>query len=228
MSELFITGVKYSRWGKHILSDAEHGIGGIRCSILPCIMAALLLFSVMLPLTVQAADTQDPRLAAIAADVAAGVDSVTIIKNAVAAGLTVERAVEAVVTAGDDPGRVAYLAIVANYISADVVCGDANAVTKMGLSETAFQAQVTLIVSTSLQAGASESQINEGLTCGGVPALVIANAYAQAAQSPAPVFGYTAPTPARPLTAVIGPRGVPIGGSGIGRPPTRVASPTRP
>lgn len=225
MSKLLITGIKYMRRGKHIVSDAQHGIGGIRCSILPCVMAALLLFSVMLPLTVQAASEQDPRLAAIAADAAAGVDIVTIIQNAVAAGLTVERAVEAIVTAGVDPGRVAYVSIVANYTATDVVCGDAKAVTKMGLSATEFQAQMTLIVSTALQAGATESQVNSGLTCGGVSANVIANAFAQASQSPAPVFGYTAPiTPARPLTTVIGTTGVPIGG-GSG---TKPASPTKP
>lgn len=195
-----------------------------------CVTAVLLLLCFMLPLTVQAASPQDPRIAAINADVAAGTDIAVIIQNAVAAGLTVQQAVEAIVAAGVDPGRVVYLAILANYPATDVITGAANAVSKMGLSETAFQAQITLIVSTARQAGATAGQVNSGLSLTGVSPNIIANANALAARNPAPVFGYTAPTPpAPPMTAGFGgPSGTPIGGSGIGAPPTKAASQTNP
>ena len=217
MSKLLITGIEYLRQGKHILSDVEHGIGGIRCSTLSCVMAALLLLSVMSPLTVQAADEQDLRLVAIAANLAAGDDIVTIIQNAVAAGLTVERAVEALVTAGADLGRVVYEAIAANFPASEVVQGAANAVQRMGLSDAAFLTQMATIVSAARQAGASEASVNSGLSNAGVSPTVIASANALAASSRASVFGY------RDL----------IGGSGVGAPPTaasgaRPASPTTP
>lgn len=171
-------------------------------------------------------------LRGIGADVAAGVDIATIIGNAVAAGMTVTAAVEAIIGAGADPGRVTYLAILANYPATDVINGAASAVTKMGLSDAAFQAQMTLIASTARQAGASAGQINSGLSSAGVSATIIANANAQAARNPAPVFGYTAPTPpAPPLTGGLGPSGGGgpiIGGSGIGAPPTKAASQTKP
>lgn len=213
MNKLSITGIRHL---------------GIQRSILPCVMAALLLLSVALPLSAQAASEQDPRLAAIAADVAAGVDVAVIIRNATAAGLPLDRAVEAIVAAGVDPGRVVYLAILAGYSASDVVNGAADAVSKMGLSDAAFQAQITLIVSTARQAGATAGQINSGLSNAGVSATIIANANAEAGRNPAPVFGYTAPTPpAPPLTGGLGPGPI-IGGSGIGAPPTKAASGTRP
>jgi hypothetical protein len=175
---------------------------------------------------------QTALLKAIAADVAAGGDIAAIIANAVAAGMTVAEAVEAIVAAGADPGRVAYLAITANFSAADVVAGAAAAVTKMGMSDAVLLAQMTTIISTARQAGASESQVNGALSAAGIPATVIANANVAAAQTPAPVYGYTAPAPpAEATTAVIGAvggGGVSIGGASIGAPPTQPASPTKP
>ncbi len=208
MSKQLITSINYLRRG-------------------PCVIAILLLCFFMPPLTVQEAAAQDLRITAINADVAAGVDIATIIQNAVAAGLTVSQAVEAIVAAGVDPGRVVYIAIQANYSATDVVNGAANAVAKMGLSDTAFQAQISLIVSTALQGGASEGSIRNGLSLAGVSAPVIANAFAQAVTNPAPVFGYTTPyIPPRP-GGPGGPGGFTgfIGGSGIGN---RTGSRTRP
>lgn len=178
---------------------------------------------------------QTAPVKAIAADVAAGGDIAVIIGNAIAAGMTVEAAVEAIVMGGADPGRVAYAAITANYSAADVLKGAAAAVARTGYSGAALQSQVAAIASMARQAGASESQVNEAFINAGVPATVIANAATQAAQTPAPVFGYTAPAPTLSLTASIGPTGgAPIGGGGIGAPPTiasggtKPASPTRP
>ena len=177
---------------------------------------------------------------AIAADVAAGGDIAVIIGNAVAAGMTVAAAVEAIVTAGADPGRVAYAAITANYSAADVVTGATAAIAKTALSDAALQAQVTTIVSTARQAGASESQVNGALVAAGVSTTVIANANVQAVQTPAPVYGYTAPVAPPPATTTVigatvggGAGGGAIGGSGVGAPPTsasgtKPASPTKP
>jgi hypothetical protein len=199
-----------------------------------CVMAVLLLLCVMLFSSVQTANAQDARITALNADVAAGTDIAVIIQNAVAAGLTVSQAVEAIVKAGVDPGRVTYAAITANFSPADVVRGAADAVETQGLSDSAFQAQITLIDSVARQAGASESQINSGLSSAGVPAGVIANANSQAIQSPAPVFGYTTPYTPPPTGGIGGTGGTGfIGGSGIGAPENQAsgskpASPSKP
>jgi hypothetical protein len=225
MCKPFMTGTKYFRPKKHILSAAEHGIKRIRCLVLPCVMAVFLLFSVMLPLTVQtagAATAEETALAAIDADVAAGGNIATIIQNAVAAGLSVERAVQEIVARGAEPGAVVYVAIQAGYSPTAVVQGATVALTNMGLSDASFQAQMTRIDSTALQAGATQAQVSAGLSNAGVSATVISNAASQAAASPAPVFGYTAPTPVTSLTGAFIPT-LPVTVTG-----TIVASPTKP
>lgn len=198
--------------------------------LLKCMMIALLVMSLMLlPLPLWA-QGQDAQQASIAADLAAGTDIAVIIKNALAAGMTVEEAVEAIVTAGADPGRVVYIAITANYSAEAVVQGATAAVSKMGLTGANFQAAVTVISSAALQAGATQSQVTAGARNAGVSTAIISNAITQALMSPAPVFGYTAPTPP-PTTAVVlgtvlgAPGGATIiGGSAIGAPPTPAAT----
>lgn len=171
---------------------------------------------------------QDPRLLRIAADLAAGTDIAVIIRNAVDAGLSVEKAVESLITAGADPGRVVYLAIAAHYPAEKVLKGAFTAVKKMGLSDIALQEAVNTIVSVALQAGATESQVNSAAMSAGIPAAVIANAIAEATSNPSPVFGYKAP--GANTTSIVGNRvGAPgagsfIGGSGIGAPPTDAAT----
>ena len=187
-----------------------------------CVMAVLFLMSMAVSLPLWAADQQDPKLAQIAADVAAGTDIALIIQQAVAGGMTVANAVEAVVNAGADPGRVAYIAITANYSAESVVQGAITAVSKMGLSDADFQTALTLIASAALQAGANPRQIISGAANAGVANNVIANAIAQARLNPAPVFGYTAPAPAGPTTSRWN-----IGGSSIGS-QSRHASPYTP
>jgi hypothetical protein len=196
-----------------ILCNSEKNSKGIRRSVLPYVLAALLLFSVMSS-PVQAADP-DPRIAALQADVAAlqaggaapGVTYATILQTAVAAGLSVDGAVDAMVTAGANAGNVVYLAIQANFSPTDVVNGAAEATVRMNLEPAALQAQTNLIYSTALQAGATESQINGGLSTGGIGAGIISNASVAAGKSPAPVFGYSAPT---------GPSGGAGGGGALG------------
>lgn len=167
-----------------------------------------------------------------------------------AAGLSVCRDVEVLVTAGADPGRVVYVAITdfcasevvpgtanaVNFICApEVVRCAANAVERIGLSDAALLTQMATIVSAARQAGASETAVNTGLSNAGVPPAVIASANTRAASSTPPVYGYTAPpgsTP--PPTAGIGGAfgrgggGGLIGGASIGKPPTTPASPTKP
>jgi hypothetical protein len=190
--------------------------------------AVLLLFCFMIPMNIQAAEQQDQRLVSLAADVAAGTDIAVVIKNAVDSGLTLRRATEEIVTTSVDPGRVAYLGILAKYLPPEVICGVANAVTKMKLPPDAFLEQIALVASTSLQAGASESEVRTGLACGGIAATEIGNAIVRATQSPAPVFGYTTPTQTTPPTAGIGAPTRTMGGGGarnIGT--TTPASPTQ-
>jgi hypothetical protein len=199
MSTLLLMGIRSLRGRRHLVS------------------AALLLFCFIIPITAQAAEQQDQRIVALAADVAAGTDIAIIIKNAIDSGLTLRRASEEIVMASVDPGRVAYLGILAKFLSTDVICGVATAVAKMKLPPDAFLEQIALIASTSLQAGASESEVRIGLACGGIAATDIGNALVRATQSPAPVFGYTVPTQTTAPTAAIGapPR---LMGGGRGRP----------
>jgi len=189
---------------------------------LSCVVAVLLLVCMAVSFPLRAAGEQDPVLAQIAADVAAGKDIALIIQQAVAGGMTVANAVEAIVNAGVDPGRVVYIAITANNSAESVVQGAITAVLKMGLSEADFQTALTVICSTALQAGANENQITRGARNAGVSNTVIANAIAQAKSNPAPVFGYTAPAPTGPTTSGGG-----IGGSSMGS-RSRRASPYTP
>lgn len=241
MNEQLLKGIRcVPRWTRPA-SGAERGIGKKRMPFAARVAACLLLIGVLLPAALCVAAQQDPREAAIVADLAAGIDIAVIIQNAVAAGLTVSRAVEVLVTAGADTGRVVYMAITAQFLASDVVCGAANAVRRMGPSDAALLTQLATMVSVARQAGASETEVNTGLTCGSISPAVIANANARAAASPAPVFGYTAPAAPPPATTTVigtavgggGAGGGAIGGSGIGAPPTsasgtKPASPTKP
>ncbi len=237
MNEQFMKGIKCVSRLTRPASDMERENGKKRMPVAARVAACLLMIGVLLPAALCVAAQQDPREAAIAADLAAGTDIAVIIRNAVAAGLSVERAVGALVTAGADPGRVAYVAITANFPASDVVRGASNAVQRMGLSDAAVLTQITTIVSAATTAGAAPSQVNSGLSNAGVPPAVIANANARAAS--APVYGYTAPTAPAPATSTVigaavgGGGGGAIGGSGVGAPPTSAsrtqpASPTKP
>lgn len=218
---------------KGVTSSHNSKRGGI-AKFLWSLMTALILTGLVLSMPLGAQERgpeRDPRQLQLAADLAAGMDIAVIIRNAVAAGLSVEQAIESLVTAGTEPGRVVYSAITAGFPAESVVKGAATAVTKMGLSAASFQATMTTIVSVALQAGATASQVNNGARSAGVPAGVIANANVQAAQSPAPVFGYTAPvTPTATTSSVIGGAvgsrgaGSNIGGAGVGAPPTEAAT----
>lgn len=164
-----------------------------------CIMAVLfLLMSMAVSFPLWAAVEQDPMQVQIAADVAAGKDIASIIQQAAAGGMTVANAVESIVNAGVDPGRVAYIAITAKFSAESVVQGAVNTVSKMGLSEANFQTALTLICSSALQAGANENQVARGAANAGVPNTAIANAIAQAMMTPAPAFGYSKGNPAGP------------------------------
>ena len=228
MNEQSVTEIEYLQWGACVKCNAESGIWKKQYRYFTCMMAffVLLIGSVLsFPLCAAEPNAQQ---AAIAADVAAGTDVSVIIQNAVAAGMTTQQAVEAIVMAGADPGRVVYEAITAGYSAEAVVRGAAAAVLAQNsadTSSTAFSAQVSVIISAAFQAGASASQINGWLADAGMPATVIASANTQASQSPAPAEGYTAPAAVAPLTAVIGGGGVSVGGSSIGAPQTRPASP---
>lgn len=221
-------------------SDTKLGIGKKRMPVAARFAASLLVIGLMLPTAPCVAAVPNPNEAAIAADLAAGVDITLIIQNAVAAGIPVDRAVEVLVTAGANPGAVVNAAIGANFAAADVTRGAANAVQQMGLSEAAAQTQLATIVQAATLAGAPPAQVNSGLSGAGFSATAIANANTNAASLPPPVFGYTAPpAPPTPPTGVIvagaggGGGGGAIGGSGVGAPSTpasgtKPASPTRP
>lgn len=192
----------------------------------------LFLVNILLPFPLFAAVT-DTQRAAIASDVAAGVDTLSILQKAVADGMPIEMAVQAVIAAGTDPGRVVYVACPV-FSSEAVIRGAEAAVSAMGLSEADYLTQITAIVSVALQAGSSESQISDALSNSGVSPTVIANTLTGAAQSPSPVLGYSAPEPASPppTASVIGGGGggggAPIGGSQYGAPPTQPASKSKP
>ena len=134
----------------------------------------------------------------IAADVAAGKDMASIIRQAAAGGMAVAAAVESIVNAGVDPGRIAYIAITAKFTAENVVQGAVTPVLKMGLSEANFQTALTMISSAAIQAGAHEHQVARGAANAGVPNIAIANAIAQAMMPPAPAFGHTKANPAGP------------------------------
>lgn len=236
MKEQLLKGIRcVSRWTRPA-SDTERGIGKKRMPVAARIAGCLLLIGVFLPAALCVAAEQDPREAAIIADLAGGTDIAVIIQNAVAAGLTVVRAVEVLVTANSaDSGRVVYMAITAHFLASDVVCGAANAVQRMNPSDAALLTQLAMVGSVARQADASQTEVNTGLTCGSISPAVIANANALAAASPPPVYGYTVPPGfTRPPTAGIGgvfgrgAGGGLIGGSGLGKPPTTPASPTHP
>ena len=131
MNEQLLKGIGcVPRWTRPA-SGPERGIG-TKMPFAARVAACLILIGVLLPATLCVAAQQAPREAAIAADLAGGIDIAVIIQNAVAAGLSVDRAVEVLVTAGADPGRVVYVAITANFSASDVVRGAANAVERMG------------------------------------------------------------------------------------------------
>ena len=235
MNEKLLKGIRCVQRWMHPASGTERGIGKKRMPFAARIAACLLMIGVLLPATLCVAAQQDPREAAIVADLAGGTDIAVIIQNAVAAGLSVERAVDVLVTAGADPGRVVSAAITAGFSASEVVRGAADAVQRMGLSDAALLTQMATIVSAARQAGASETAVNTGLSNAGVSPLMIANANARAASMPPPVYGYTAPPGfTRPPTAGTGGAfgrgagGGLIGGSGLGKPPTTPASPTHP
>jgi len=200
------------------------------------VAVCLLLIGLLLPAALCVSAQQDPREAAIVADLAGGTDIAVILRNATAAGLSVDRAVEVLVAGGADTGRVVYAAIIAGFTASDVVKGATNAIEGMGLTDAARLTQLAMIVSAAQQAGATVEQVNIWLSNAGVPPAVIASANTLAATTPAPVYGYTAPAGSTPPpTAGIGGAfgsatagGGLIGGSGIGQPPTGTASRTQP
>jgi hypothetical protein len=216
----------------------EHGTWKQTITSSVWIAACFLAITLLLPPTFCFAAPTDPREAAIVADLASGKDIAVIIQNAVAAGITADKAVTVLVAAGADAGRVVYGAISAGFPATDVVHGAAAAASGLGLSEAALLTQVTMIISSATQAGANPTQVNSGLSNAGIPATMIANANTLVASAPAPVYGYSSPTPTPPPAAGIGALaggsgGGMIGGSGIGAPPTPAsgnqnASPTRP
>ncbi len=225
MNEKNFTENEYLQRGACVKFNAKTGIGKKYYRHFSCFMAiCLLLIGSVLSFPLCAAEP-DAQKAAISAGVAAGTDISIIMQNAVAAGMTPEQAVEAIVMAGADPGRVVYEAITAKYSDEAVVKGAAAAVLQLYGADSA---QVSAIVSAAIQAGASASQVNSALASAGVPPTVIATANTQSAQSPAPAEGYTAPVAPAPLTAAVGGGSVPIGGSGVGAPPTKQASPYKP
>jgi len=232
MNQQVVTKNEYLQRGACDKCSAKSDIGKKQYRY-ACIMALLLLLiGSVLSFPLCAAEP-DAQKAAISAGVAAGTDISIIMQNAVAAGMTPEQAVEAIVMAGADPGRVVYEAITAKYSDEAVVKGAAAAVQQLYGADSA---QVSAIVSAAIQAGASASQVNSALASAGVPPTVIATANTQSAQSPAPAEGYTAPVAPAPLTAAVGGGGgpigggggAPIGGSGVGAPPTKQASPYKP
>ena len=155
----------------------------------------------------------DTREAAIAAELAAGTDFAVIIKNAVNAGMSVDNAVRALVTAGADPGKVTFDAITAKFDPSAVTQGAANGVAAKGLSDAAVQGQMATIVQAATQAGATPTQTNTGLSNASVPSTVIANANAIAASSP--VFGYAALPSAGAAGSGVG-SGLPVMSGGAG------------
>ncbi|HLA27263.1 MAG TPA: hypothetical protein VJZ49_05160, partial [Syntrophales bacterium] len=219
MNGPLLKNIKCVRCWTRPVSEAERGISEKRMPIMARVATCLLLISfIIIASPRSAASEEDARLAVIASDLAAGTDIAVIIQNAVAAGLSVDRAVEALVTAGAEPGMVAYAAITANFPVSDVVRGAANAIAQLGLSEAALLSQVTTIVSAATTAGANPAQVNSGLVNTGIPPATIANAISRAAS--APVFGYTAPAtppPAGPpiIAGPVGGLGGLIGGSGV-------------
>lgn len=240
MNQRAVTENEYLQRGACDKCSAKSGIGKKQYRY-ACIMALLLLLiGSVLSFPLCAAEP-DAQKAAISAGVAAGTDISVIMQNAVAAGMTPEQAVMAIVIAGADPGRVVYEAIAAKYLDKDVVKGVAAAVHQLYCADTSVtattcSAQVSTIVSAAQQAGVSADQINGFLADAGTPATVVASANTQSSQNPAPAEGYTAPVAAAPLTAAIGGGsgpiggggGAPIGGSGVGAPQTKAASPHKP
>lgn len=224
----------------HRPSDTKRGTGEKGLPVAAHLAACLLVIGLLLPANLCPAAEQNTAEAAIAADLAAGVEITVIIQNAVAAGLSVENAVAVLVTAGANPGVVVNAAIGAGFSAPNVVQGASNAIQQMGLPDAAVLTQMTTIVQAATQAGATPAQVNSGFSNAGVSPTVIANANTNAASTPPPVFGYTAPpTTAAPATAVVGAAagggggGGLIGGGAIGAQPTEAsgnkpASPTQP
>lgn len=164
-----------------------------------CVRAVLfLLMGMAVSIPLRAAGEQNPMQAQITADIAAGKDIASIIQQAVAGRMTVANAVGSIVTAGVDPGRVAYIAITAKFSAESVVQGAVTTVSKMGLSEADFRTALTLICSSAIQAGAHENQVARGAANAGAPNTAIANAIAQAMMPPAPAFGHSKANPYGP------------------------------
>jgi hypothetical protein len=234
MNEPLLKGIRCVSHRPRPASGTERGIVKKRMAIAARVAACLLLIGVLVAPPLSAATEDETRIAAITAALAAGTDIAVIIQNAVAAGMALDRAVEVIVGAGVDPGRVVYAAITAGFSASEVVRGAANGVEGRGLTDAGLLTQMTTIVQAATQAGATPSQINSGLVNAGIPATVIAAANAGAATSSGPVYGYTAPPGTPPPAGGIGGTfgggsgGGLIGGSGIGAPPTKPASPTKP
>ena len=155
--------------------------------------------------------------------------------------MTVEQAVEVMILAGADPGRVVYEAIVSKYTSESVIKGAADAVDKEYCTDTTLapcSSRVCAIVAAATQAGETETQVRSWMASAGMPPIALANASAETCQGPgggAPVEGYSAPAPAAVVqTSIIsggggfgGGGGAPFGGAGIGS-HTQPASKTKP
>ena len=220
----------------------ESGTGKNHYRYFACIMAIfLLLIGNLFPSPLRAAVT-DAQKAAIASGVAGGTDIADIIKNAVASGMTTEEAVEAIIMAGADPGRVVYQAIVAKYSSESVIKGAAAAVNKQYFAETTETTQascsskVSSMLAAAIQAGETETNTRRWMASAGIPLVILANASGNGGGAPVegysapgqpPVEGYSAPAGGGALTSIIGGGGGLIGGSSIGS-PTKPASKTQP
>lgn len=221
--------------GTYPVHDGEPGIGRKAYAVLPCILACLLLIGSLLPVPLHAADPTGTQQAAVAADVAAGISTTTIINNAMAGGMTLSQAVQAMIMAGADPGTVTYQAITGGFAGADVVAGAADGVEARGLSEAAFQTQINTIYAQALLAGATAPQATTGLTNAGINQTVIANAIASQQ-----TFGYSSPGGGTTgggtgsgsgVGGALGSGGAPIGGAGFGSPTgngSQQGSPSKP
>jgi hypothetical protein len=204
----------------------------------PFIVVIMLLFVGALFSSPLHAAVSSAQKSAIAAGMAAGTEISTLLKNAVASGLTPEEAVQELIRAGADPGKVVYEAITAKYSAEGVTKSAGKAVMDVYGNEClqkgielancqSLNSQVSSMQSAALQAGVPASNINGWLAAANVPPTVIANAGTQSGQSPAPAEGPSGPTPSGPaLTSLISGAGGASGGYSIGG--AGVGSPTKP
>ncbi len=138
----------------------------------------------------------------MAKDLAAGVPLAEVLETGSEAGMTVDTMFNAAIEAGIEPSVLVYTAITDGYPAETVVAAAIN----QGIS-------LDTVVSAAVVGGAESTSILSGATTAGAPAGEVATAFVAATAIDSAVYGYEVPESAPPISAILPPEVVVIGGN---------------